>query len=356
MFAATSPSGTQLPVPEGPDEDPLWFGRDDLDAAARFYAAEGYVVMRGLVPPALCDAVRAAFDREVRFSATPMLRQQDMRYERNRFDGSGFLANPIFNVQDLETRRFGTFKRAALDILTGPAVVRLAAALLADRAAPEPAKLIQSMFFEAGVGTWAHQDSYYQDSASELGAGTAGWFALEDVSARAGRFYILPRSHREAPLIRNEGPLDFATGHERYKEAVVAMAAGAGFEWRAPWLGKGDVLFWTSRTVHGSLHPAPGCAGSRASLTAHYLRESDAMLQFQARIRPQKTTRHNGVLVALLHDQDEWRNRAARFVASRYPKAWALARRAAIGTLLRVSALSPAAGAASTRPEPRGAA
>jgi phytanoyl-CoA hydroxylase len=360
MFAAESPSGTRLLVPEGPDEDALWFRPDDLDGACRFYAAEGYVVVRGLIPPALCDEVRAAFDREVRGSATPILRQQDMRYERNRFDGRGFLANPIFNIQDLETRPFGAFKRAALDALTRQDVVRIAAALLGEGGAPEPVKLIQSMFFEAGVGTWAHQDSYYQDSATALGCGTAGWFALEDVSAQAGRFYVLPRSHRETPLIRNEGALDFATGHERYKQAVVAMSQASGLEWRAPWLGKGDVLFWGSSTVHGSLHPVPGCTGSRASLTAHYLRQSDKMLQFQARIRPQKLTRHNGVLVARLHDQDEWRNRAARFVAARYPAAWAAARRAAISAMLRVcarrGALGRSSGAPPTRPEPRGAA
>ncbi len=31
------------------------------------------------------------------------------------------------------------------------------------------------MAFEAAAGTWAHQDSYYQDSYAELGGMTAGW-------------------------------------------------------------------------------------------------------------------------------------------------------------------------------------
>jgi phytanoyl-CoA hydroxylase len=278
MFATTSPLGADLLVPEGLGEDLPYFRADDMDAAARFYLAEGYVVVRDLVPAAVCDRVRQAFDLEMRFSRTPILRQQNMRYERNRFDARGFLANPIFNVQDLETRRFGAFKRSALDLLTGGEVVRVVGALLADQRPPGSVKLIQSMFFEAGVGTWPHQDTYYQDSAAELGGGAAGWFALEDVEADAGRFYVLARSHREAPVIRNAGELDFASGHERYKEAVLATAAARCLEWRVPWLGKGDVLFWSSRTIHGSLQPAGRCTGSRASLTAHYLRESDAML------------------------------------------------------------------------------
>src|SRR4029079_13400581 len=104
-----------------------------------------------------------------------------------------------------------------------------------------------------------------------------------------------------------------------YKRAVLAAAAEYALEWRVPWLSKGDVLFWNSRTIHGSLHPDEHCATSRASLTAHYLRESDAMLQFHARIRSQKMKQHNGVAVGRLHDQDEWRNRLARFFAAHYP-------------------------------------
>jgi phytanoyl-CoA hydroxylase len=356
MFATTTPLGRAILVPDGPIEDHAYFTAADLDGAARFYAAEGYVVVRGLVPPGLCDRVRGEFDREVRFSRTAVLRQQDMRYERNRFDRHGFLANPIFNIQDLETRRFGGFKRAALDLLTQGAVMRVIAALLAGGRPPEPAKLIQSMFFEGGVGTWPHQDSYYQDSAAELGGCAAGWFALEDVAAGAGRFYVLARSHRETPVIRNEGALDFASGHERYKRAVLAAAAEHALEWRVPWLGKGDVLFWSSRTIHGSLRPDERCVASRASLTAHYLREGDAMLQFHARIRVQKMMRHNGVAVGRLHDQDEWRNRLARFLAAHCPAAWALARRAAIQAVLRGAAAGRAvkalAGVASRRRGP----
>jgi phytanoyl-CoA hydroxylase len=287
-------------------------------------------VLRGLVPAALCDRVRATFDREVRPSALPILRQTNMRYEPNRFDADGFLANPIFNVQDLETRRFGGFKTAALDTLTHPDVKRAVAALLDA----ERAKLIQSMFFEGSVGTWAHQDSYYQDSA-ELGRCAAGWFALEDMRADTGRFYVCPGSHLRVPVIRNESELDLAYGHERYKEAVLAAARRYEVEWRSPFLRQGDVLFWSSRTIHGSL-PTRERGVSRTSLTAHYLRDGDEMLQFHSRVRRQNLTTHNGMTVGRLHDQDDWRNRAIRDLAASFPTAFAAARRASIRALLLI--------------------
>jgi phytanoyl-CoA hydroxylase len=131
------------------------------------------------------------------------------------------------------------------------------------------------------------------------------------------------------PVIGNAAERNFADGHERYKEAVLVAARRAGLEWRSPFLAKGDVLFWNSRTVHGSL-PARRPGFSRASLTAHYLREGDEMLQFHSRIRRQDLGSHNGMIVGRLHDQDKWRNRIVCRAAATFPGGFAALRRAAI--------------------------
>ena len=329
MQIAETPFGLRVRVPETVDEDVPYPSADRPAEVAAAYRSDGYVVLRGLVPAEFCDAARAAFDAEVRPSRTPILRQKNMRYEANAFDADGFLSNPVFNVQDLETRRFGGFKRAALDVLTHPAVAAATGTVLG---APRT-KLIQSMFFEAPAGTWAHQDSYYQDSADGLGGGVAGWFALEDIDAGAGRFYVAPRSHSDLPPLRNEGEFGVALGHDRYKRAVVEAVRAAGIECSAPRLEKGDVLLWNSLLVHGSLEALrPGV--SRASLTAHYLAEGAEMLQFHARVRRLDLTRHNGMAVGLLHDQDRLANRLVREVAWRAPGLFATARRIAIQGVL----------------------
>ena len=329
MLDAVTPTGALMHIPETREEDKPHFGPDCLAEARTFYEEQGYVVLRGLVPTDLCAHIRAVFDSSVRASRVAMLRQKNMRYERNAFDEHGFLQNPIFNVQDLGSRALGAFRDAVLDVLTHRATAAATASLLDT----ERTKVIQSMFFEAPAGTWAHQDSYYQDSAAGLGGCVAGWFALEDIDAGAGRFYVCPGSHRSMSPLRNAGAHNFATGHQAYQQAMVEAMRSNDLPLSAPFLAAGDVLFWNSLTVHGSL-PASRPGVSRMSLTAHYLREDDAMLQFHSRIREQKTKLHGGTMVGLLHDQDLLRNRVVREVAFHFPKSYMTARGLALQALL----------------------
>ncbi len=127
------------------------------------------------------------------------------------------------------------------------------------------------------------------------------------------------------PPLRNAGAHNVATGHQAYRQAMVEAIRSNGLPLPAPFLAAGDVLFWNSLTVHGSL-PASRLGVSRMSLTPHYLREDDAMLQFHSRIREQKTKLHGGTMVGLLHDQDLLRNRVVREVAFRFPKSYVAAR------------------------------
>jgi phytanoyl-CoA hydroxylase len=292
------------------------------------YETEGYVVLRGAIDPRLCDAVMENFNRDVRHSKTPILRQKEMTYEANRYTADGFLENPIFNVQDLETRRFGRFKRAALDVITDAKVTGVVSGLIGG----VKAKVIQSMFFEAPAGTWAHQDSYYQDSSRGLGGAVAGWFALEDIQEGAGRFFVCPGSHR-MPVVRNEGKYSIAGGHAQYKEAIAELIRSGQLQVHAPVLAKGDVLLWSSLTVHGSFSAErPGV--SRQSLTAHYLRDDEEMLQFHTRVRPQRTRVENNMRVGILHDQDKLHNRLVRDLAYHFPGPYMAARRTALKALV----------------------
>jgi phytanoyl-CoA hydroxylase len=197
------------------------------------------------------------------------------------------------------------------------------------------------MFFEAPAGTWAHQDSYYQDSATRLGDAIAGWYALEDIDARAGRFYICPGSHRNMKPLLNEGQYSVAEGHATYQRAILAAIRDCGMTIKAPFLAAGDVLFWSSLTIHGSL-PASAPGVSRASLTGHYLQEDDAMLQFHNRIREQGTMVYNGTTVCLLHDQDVLRNRLFRDAAFHFPQLYKTGRRLALRLLLAKQSMQPA--------------
>jgi len=344
MITLSGPDGAPVSVPESLADDQPYFSPSQLAAAAAYCRDEGYAVVRGLVSPESCRAVLAAFESEMRKTTTPMLRQRDMRYELNRYDEHGRLDNPLFNLQDLETRRFGGFKKAVLDILTQREVTRIAGACLGMAPEAGQVKVIQSMYFDAPAGTWAHQDSYYQDSAAGLGGAAAAWIALEDIHASAGRFYVYAKSHLDRQVLLNRGELNVATGHDTYRQAVREHARKRGFECRIPYLGQGDVLFWNSLTIHGSLGAQPGSAASRRSLTCHFLRDEDEMLQFHSRIRRQHYVVHNETRVGVLHRQDLLRTRMMREFAYRFPNAWARTRVTAIRALalLRRRSESPA--------------
>jgi phytanoyl-CoA hydroxylase len=99
--------------------------------------------------------------------------------------------NPILNLQSVNPVYFPKFRNCATTkILTDSKLCKIFTLLLSD----EP-KIVQSMYFEGNSATWEHQDSYYLDSET-TGEMSAAWIALENISARAGRFFVCPRSNK----------------------------------------------------------------------------------------------------------------------------------------------------------------
>ena len=59
-------------------------------------------------------------------------------------DATGFMLNSILNVQSLDHRQFGGFRRTGLDLLTHADMQRAVSTILG-----EPGKLVQSMYCDA---------------------------------------------------------------------------------------------------------------------------------------------------------------------------------------------------------------
>ena len=311
----------------GGDDDEDGFAADATGAIRQHFDEQGYAVVQALLPAALCAGVRAAFAAEVKPYEGPLYRQTSAHAERHRFGEHGFVLNPLLNVQSLDQRRFPRFRAAGLELLTHPRLHAVAAAILGA-----PGTVVQSMYFEGNAATWAHQDVYYLDAAPP-GRMTGLWIALEDIAAGAGRFYVYPGSHRIA-LGQNRGELDFAFHHERYKQRVREAIAAAGLVCRAPALRQGDVLFFASRTIHGS-HPTTAPQHARNSMTAHLITTGAGLLQFQRRTKPLATVRIHGVPVHLPKDQNAWAPRAMLWLESTFPRTLRLAKKVAIKALLR---------------------
>jgi phytanoyl-CoA hydroxylase len=263
-----------------------------IEAIAADLRGHGYAIVRGLMPRAACDAVRAAFAAEVREHAGPLLRQDSGRAEPHRFGPGGHVTNALLGIQDLDAARFGGFVAAGLAVAGHPALVALVRGIL-----EQPPALVETMYFESSNGNGVHADAPYMDAAPP-GRMIGAWIALEDIAAEAGRFFVYPRSHLlgtgalagaeayhayEAVVIatsraaRGRDPVRIAAERVDARRRIARVIAAAGLSPIAPALAMGDVLVWDARTLHGSAAPARDDR-TRHSITAHYLGAGDTYL------------------------------------------------------------------------------
>ena len=158
---------------------------------AERYEDFGYVIVRKLVELTLCDQLVTAFRREIKPFRGSLLRQASARAGPHLFTTDGFMANALLSVQDLVDPCFQQFRNHTIEVMAGQHTQKIARQLLAG--AP---LLIESMYFESTlIGVPLHADGDYMDS-DVPGAMLGAWFALEDITPLAGRFVLVPRSHR----------------------------------------------------------------------------------------------------------------------------------------------------------------
>lgn len=328
VYETRAPNGSPVCIPAVVDE------RDDVyrdlqtDAQIKaYYRANGYVVVRGLIPRELCGEVLESFEKEVKPYSGYIYRQATANPEKHVFTDHGYVRNSILNVQDLNSSLFPEFKRMGLAAITHERLQRKAAVLLG-----EPGKLVQSMFFEGNSATWPHQDTYYLDS-ERLGAMTGAWIAVEDIAPGAGRFFVYPGSHK-IDMDKNGGNFDIAFNHDRYKKLVVDIIDAHALPIHAPALSAGDVLFWSAKTIHGSLETTQP-ERSRASLTAHLIPGSHRFMQFQTRVKPLRLSPVNGMQVHQPKPQDRLMNRIVLGLETRFPRAYQTAKKLAVKAVTR---------------------
>lgn len=224
-----------------------------------YYDGNGYYIFQKLVPEHLIDKLLEIYNSEILSSNNYFFRQSSNRWERNRINEFGYCEESFLNVHDYPN--YAAFDEAIKKIICSPQVRD---ALHQLTASPEH-NLMQSMLFDLNAATPAHQDWYYLDSMPS-GHLLAGWFALEDIQEEAGRFYVLPKSHRVELDLTDDEKVSNTPYMKKLKDYVEQHQN----EIYAPALKKGDVLFWNSGTVHGSLATL-NPKYSRKSLTAHYL-------------------------------------------------------------------------------------
>lgn len=224
------------------------------------YLAKGYYVARQLAPASLVDRLAEIYSEQIKPSVTPMLRQ-NTNVEPNELTEHGHVKQPLLDPHIHLTGDMAKFKDAILDVACCAEILE---GLRTITLRPDH-HLQQIMLFEQSY-TPPHQDWAYLDSFP-TGCLTAAWVALEDIDPTATRFFVVPGSQN----FDQEFPRDWVWGSPRYLEAMVEVLQNDYKDQiTVPDMKKGDVLFWTSSLIHGSIEGAD-LRKSRLSLTAHYI-------------------------------------------------------------------------------------
>jgi phytanoyl-CoA hydroxylase len=248
--------GTPLEAPPSPREDRPYFTMRELAQAKAYMDVSGYVVVRSVARPGDCDALHAAFEREVKPYRGLLYRQPTGLPERHVVDSHGYMMNSLLWLQTLSPRRFGEFLERVWGLASGPRMRELAGHLLGEQM-----MILQTSYFEGNPETPPHQDGHFMDERIRA-TGIASWIALEDIRVGAGRLWVCPGTHRLAPCARGSAEL-----YDSYLRRAMSKPS---VSCRAPALAKGDVILWFSKTIHGSA-PTTEPEYSRRSLVTHFV-------------------------------------------------------------------------------------
>ena len=313
MIDLQTPRGLPVRVPEHEAEDPsARFNLEDAAGIAHYYGQQGYVIVRNVFSPNECETMKGLWEREVKPFTGFMYRQATARAERHIKNDKGWIMNPILNLQSVDPAHFPNFRRYATNHFL--ANERLSCVLLL--LLHDSPKIVQSMYFEGNSATWEHQDSYYLDSET-VGEMAAAWIALEDIAAKAGRFFICPKSHR-LKLEDHNLYNNIAENHEKYIQSVVKRIQDDKLEIRAPVMNQGDALFWNAWTIHGSLD-SHDTHRSRSSITCHAIPQTKRFLQLQTRILDVRTEHVNHSYLYKPKDLAVLKNKIVLFIESHFP-------------------------------------
>jgi phytanoyl-CoA hydroxylase len=230
-----------------------------MQTPSSYYQKNGYFIFKNLIPIELIDDLLSEYNSQILPSKRPFFRQSSSRWETNKLSECGYCIESFLDPHDYPN--YPSFSNSINRILCSQPV-RDALKSLTNS---EEHNLMQSMFFDFNTATPSHQDWYYLDSIPN-GHLLAGWFALEDIHEEAGRFYVLPGSHQVDFDLTDDEKISLAPYLKKLEKYVESQKD----QFYAPALQKGDVLFWNSRTIHGS-NKTLNQKYSRKSITAHYL-------------------------------------------------------------------------------------
>ena len=221
----------------------------------RFWNANGYIIIKGLVENQILDSVWAAYQSAVD-------------------SGRVKLQDEPANDGDPHPGRFlNPHKKLAAfcQILKHEALLNWIQ-LLTER---EP-KILQTITSHKGSQQGIHSDSIHM-TTYPLGYLTAAWVAFEDIHPDSGPLVFYPRSHRLPYVFSKDVGLTeeeykergYTSYHERYEPYIRHLVGEHGIEPHYFHASKGDTLIWHANLIHGG-SARRDFALSRKALVVHF--------------------------------------------------------------------------------------
>jgi len=304
MINLLTPNGFSVEVPENKDEDttPRFDVNLEAEEAVKYYKDNGYVIFSSCVSQESCNQIRNLWEKNIKPYKGTIYRQTTAKAEKNLFNRNNWIMNPVLNLQSLNPNLFSDLRNSIDNkVFSNMSICKALKFILGEKP-----KIVQSMYFEGNSATWEHQDSYYLDS-EKIGNMTAGWLALEEIKADAGRFFICPESHKIEHGKQNINN-NIADNHDKYIAEIVSIIKSKNMKIKAPYMAIGDVLFWNSWTIHGSID-SQNQNFSRSSITMHAIPENHKFLQFHSRKMDLQTDDLGNSLIYRPKDQSKFKNR-----------------------------------------------
>jgi phytanoyl-CoA hydroxylase len=330
MIELLTPNKLKVSVPENINEDktPRFTVNNEMQDAVNYYLNNGYVIFSNCVPKENCDHLRELWDKNIKTFKGKIYRQTTAKAEKNYFNENNWVMNPVLNLQSLNPNLFGDLRDEVDNkVFSNPSICEALKSILGEKP-----KIVQSMYFEGNSATWEHQDTYYLDS-EKIGMMTAGWLALEEIQVDAGRFFICPESHK-IDLGKHDTSHNIADNHDKYIQQVVSIIKSKNMPIKAPYMDAGDVLFWNSRTIHGSLD-SQSANFSRSSITMHAIPQSHKLLQFHSRKIELQVDDLRNSLIYRPKDQSKFKNKLIFFIESNFSSIFYWLKKQAIKLMIR---------------------
>ena len=330
MINLLTPNGFSVEVPENKDEDttPRFDVNLEAEEAVKYYKDNGYVIFSSCVSQESCNQIRNLWEKNIKPYKGTIYRQTTAKAEKNLFNRNNWIMNPVLNLQSLNPNLFSDLRNSIDNkVFSNMSICKALKFILGEKP-----KIVQSMYFEGNSATWEHQDSYYLDS-EKIGNMTAGWLALEEIKADAGRFFICPESHKIEHGKQNINN-NIADNHDKYIAEIVSIIKSKNMKIKAPYMAIGDVLFWNSWTIHGSID-SQNQNFSRFSITMHAIPENHKFLQFHSRKMDLQTDDLGNSLIYRPKDQSKFKNRLVFKIETHFPNFFYWIKKKAIKILIR---------------------